>query len=109
MCIINAKPVKAKEVKAYRVYIEIRGEWVSTLCFFPMQQSGVWVERVKDSFHAWTTLRDAQEFEDFPRPEPTAIYEVRLRGNIKRGKWSYETSMQQYTADECKIIRRVKK
>ena len=120
MCIINAKPVKAKEVKAYRVYQKIDRVLVSCFGKWRKHDTGRWEWALTGwpfecQWHGWTSLKNAQKCRrELTRDRGSkitsfVIYDVRLRGNIKRGAWSNETSMSQYTADECKIIRRVKK
>jgi hypothetical protein len=111
MCITGAHKVEVATVTAYRVYK--RNAWGQLVSYFfrePKPMHGIWIKKRDNKWSAWSSLEHAKEFcyRDYWHTKDLRVYQVQLRGNIKKGSWSGSSSLQQYTADECKIIKRVK-
>ena len=105
---INSKPVKKKVVKGYRIYGMSIDRYVSAYNYYDKPRTGVWTKKVDDQFHAFTGRGEFTHYrKDFPDEKPR-LYLVELRGNIQRGRWSANKKFPTYTADEMRIIKRVK-
>lgn len=109
MCIVKAKFVKAKEVTGYRVYERCGKRMFSPFGLYQKPINGKWTTQL--TLYQWSacaTLVDANRLGKYLMLQNRmVIYRVRLRGNIMRGRWA-NSSISEYIADECKILRRVK-
>jgi len=105
MCQVDSKRVRDKVVRAYRVYDNMFGVLGSHYMGNPKPKNGVWTKKASTKFHAFAEL----VFPRFIASDPDCkIYLVELRQNISRGKWDCNKYITTYTADEMRIIKRVK-